>query len=528
MEANWHYPYRTVRQPVLAANVVATSQPLAVQAGLRMLQEGGNAVDAALAAAITLTVVEPTGNGIGGDGFAQVWDGGQLHGINGSGRSPAAWTPERFAGGESMPLFGWDAITVPGAVSVWAALSQRFGVLPFTTLFRAAIDYARHGFPVAPITATRWREMADSFRGFPEFCRVFLPGGRPPSPGTVVRFPEMAETLEELAATDGESLYRGSMAQRISRCAEEQGGLLSSDDLAAHRPQWVSPLAVHYRGHTLHELPPNGQGLAALLALGILERFDLAAEPVDSVGSVHLQAEALKLAFADVFHHLADPEAMRIDGSTLLDSAYLDERARLIDRQQASFPEPGPIAEPGTVYLAAADNSGMMVSLIQSNYFGFGSGVVVPGTGISLHNRGAGFSLESGHPNQVAGGKRPFHTIIPAFVTKDGQPVMAFGVMGAHMQAQGHVQMMTRVFDYGQHPQAASDAPRWQVNHDQSISIEDGFSADTAGQLARLGHRIVDGVPTHVFGGAQLIRKTDDGCYLAGSDHRKDGQAAGF
>ncbi len=528
MDDCWHNPYRTVRQPVPAANMVATSQPLAAQAGLRMLQEGGNAVDAALAAAITLTVVEPTGNGIGGDGFAQVWDGTRLHGINGSGRSPAAWTPERFAGCASMPLLGWDAVTVPGAVSVWAALSQRFGVLPFAALFRAAIGYARTGFAVAPITAARWREMADDLRHFPEFCRVFLPGGTPPSPGTVVRFPELAETLEELAATGGESLYRGGLAERISRCAEEQGGLLSSGDLAGHQPLWVSPLAIDYRGYTLHELPPNGQGLAALLALGILERFDLAGESVDSAGSVHLQAEALKLAFADVFHHLGDPEAMRIEGSALLDPAYLDQRARLIDRRQASFPGPGLPAEPGTVYLAAADESGMMVSLIQSNYFGFGSGIVVPGTGISLQGRGAGFSLEPGHPNEVAGGKRPFHTIIPAFVTKKGQPVMAFGVMGAHMQAQGHVQMMTRSFDYRQNPQAASDAPRWQVNHDLSLSVEDGFSPDAAGQLSRRGHRVVGGVPAHAFGGAQLIRRMNNGWYLAGSDHRKDGQAAGF
>ncbi|MBE0582973.1 MAG: gamma-glutamyltransferase family protein [Desulfofustis sp.] len=524
----WQIPYRTPRQPLLARNVVATSQPLAAQAGLRMLQEGGNAVDAAVAAAITLTVVEPTGNGVGSDAFVQVWDGTQLHGINGSGRSPAAWSAEHFSRYDTMPLLGWDAVTVPGAVSVWAALSKRFGVLPFATLFRAGIDYARQGFPVAPITAHRWREMADTFREFPEFCRVFLPGGSPPSPGTLVRFPELAETLEELALTDGESFYRGALAERICRCANEQGGLLSNDDLAGHQPLWVSPLAIDYRGYTLHELPPNGQGVAALLALGLLERFDLAAEPVDSPGSIHLQAEAMKLAFADVFQHLADPRAMRIDGSILLDPAYLDERARLIDPRRASFPEPGLPAEPGTVYLAAADDRGMMVSLIQSNYFGFGSGIVVPGTGISLHNRGAGFTLETGHPNQVAGGKRPFHTIIPAFVTKAGRPVMAFGVMGAHMQAQGHVQMMTRTFDYRQHPQAASDAPRWQVNHDLSLSLEDGFPIAVAEQLARRGHRIISDVPTHVFGGAQLIRRMEDGWYLAGSDHRKDGQAVGF
>lgn len=524
---DWLFPYRTSRVPVLARNVVATSQPLAAQAGLRVMQEGGNAVDAAVAAAITLTVVEPTGNGLGSDAFAQIWDGNQLHGINGSGCSPAAWTPERYAGRETMPLLGWDAVTVPGAVSVWAVLSERFGKLPFKRLFTAAIDYARRGFPLAPITAARWRETAGAFRDFPEFCRVFLPNGQSPRPGSLVRFPDMAETLEELAETHGESFYRGALAERICRCAAEQGGLLRGSDLAAHRPLWVTPMAIDYRGYTVHELPPNGQGMAVLMALGMLEAFDLSRQPVDSARSVHLQAEAMKLAFADVFRHLADRDAMRIDPAVLLDQGYLADRALLIDRDRASFPSTGVPEEPGTVYLAAADEQGLMVSFIQSNYFGFGSGIVVPGTGISLHNRGAGFTLEPGHPNQVAGGKRPFHTIIPGFVTKNRQPVMAFGVMGAHMQAQGHVQMMTRMIDYRQHPQAASDGPRWQVNHDLSLSLESDFPESVAEELENFGHRVLTGVPTHVFGGAQMICRTEEG-YCAGSDHRKDGQAVGF
>ncbi|BDD88330.1 gamma-glutamyltransferase family protein [Desulfofustis limnaeus] len=525
---DWLFPYQTTRMPVLARNVVATSQPLAAQAGLSMLHLGGNAVDAALAAAITLTVVEPTGNGVGGDAFAQVWDGSRLYGLNGSGCSPLAWTAEHFAGRQMMPLLGWDAVTVPGAVSAWSALSQRFGKLPFAELFKPAIGYARYGFAVTPIIAERWRETAGAFGDFPEFCRVFLPGGRPPRPGQVVVFPELAESLEELADSGGESLYRGPLAERIARCAEQQGGMLDRDDLARHRPLWVQPLSLAYRGHTVHELPPNGQGIAVLLALGILSHFEIAAHPVDSAGSVHLQAEAMKLAFADVFRHLADAQAMRIDVAELLDPAYLAERASLIDPHRASFPTPGPPGEPGTVYLASADQQGMMVSLIQSNYHGFGSGIVVPGTGISLHNRGCGFVLTPDHPNRVGGGKRPFHTIIPAFVSREGEPVAAFGVMGAHMQAQGHVQMMIRLFDYGQHPQAASDAPRWHVNRDLSLSLEEGFPEDAVAGLTARGQRLVLDTTTAVFGGAQLVRRLANGWYLAGSDHRKDGQAVGF
>ncbi len=525
--ADLQCPYPVPRLPLLAQNIVATSQPLAAQAGLRILQDGGNAVDAALAAAITLTVVEPTGNGIGGDAFALIWDGRKLHGINGSGRAPQDWTPERFAGLRSMPLHGWDTVTVPGAVSVWAALSDRFGTLPFDQLFTTAIGYARNGFPVAPITAARWREAAAALLGFPEFCRMFLPDGGPPEPGRLVRFPELAETLAELAATHGESLYRGELAQTISRCAEAAGGALTFSDLAGHRPLWVEPLTMSYRGYTVHELPPNGQGLAVLIALGILDQFDLAAVPADSALSVHLQAEAMKLAFADVFSCLADPAHMKNDPAVFLNPDYLAVRARRIDRHRARFPVAGIPAEPGTVYLATADSSGMMVSFIQSNYFGFGSGIVVPGTGIALHNRGAGFVLTPEHPNQVGGSKRPFHTIIPGFVSKDGAPVLSFGVMGAHMQAQGHVQMLTRLFDYGQHPQAASDAPRWQVNPDGSLSLEQGFPRKAAAALQRRGHRLIRQAPTPLFGGAQLIRRMD-GFYLAGSDHRKDGQAVGF
>ncbi len=523
----WKFPYSSQRYPVCAANMVATSQPLAAQAGLRMLLDGGNAVDAALAAAITLTVVEPTSNGIGSDAFALIWDGHQLHGINGSGCSPKGWSPERFAGRDSMPPLGWDTVTVPGAVSVWWALSERFGSLTFEKLFGPAIGYARDGFCVSPVTAKRWRDAADIYRDYPDFCRTFLPNGVAPLPGDSFICREMADTLQEIAASGGESFYRGALARKMVHCSEQQGGALSLADLASHEPLWVKPIAQHYRGYDVHEIPPNGQGIAALAALGILAHFDLAKFPVDSADSIHLQVEAMKLAFADVFRHVGDEKAMRLNCMELLEPGYLKERSLLIDMENAGFPETGIIEEKGTVYLTSGDADGMMVSYIQSNFNGFGSGVVVPGTGISLHNRGCGFSLEAGHPNQVGGGKRPFHTIIPAFVTENGKPVLSFGVMGAHMQAQGHVQMITRIFDYGQNPQAASDAPRWHVMPDMKLALERGFAGSVVEELIRRGHTIVRDEPEKLFGGAQLIRKSGD-FYVAGSDHRKDGQAVGF
>lgn len=524
---DWSLPYSSRRVPLMAENIVTTSQPLAAQAGLRMLLNGGNAVDAALAAAISLTVVEPTSNGIGSDAFALIWDGNELHGINGSGCSPAAWTPERFSNLEEMPLLGWDSVTVPGAVSVWAELSRKFGRLSFEKLFEPAVYYARHGYLVSPMTALRWSDAGETYGSFPEFGKTFLPGGKAPQAGSFFQCEDMAATLEEIARTGGESFYRGELARKIGRCAADQGGALVFEDMANHRPQWVQPLSQEYRGHVLHEIPPNGQGIAALMTLGILREFDLKRYPNDSADSVHLQVEAIKLAFADVTRHLADIDRMRITPQVLLDHEYLKSRAETIDMQKARFPVTGIPDDKGTVYLAAGDSQGMMVSFIQSNFHRFGSGIVVPDTGISLHNRGYGFTLEQGHPNQVAGGKRPFQTIIPGFVTRDGRPVMSFGVMGAHMQAQGHVQMMTRIFDYGQNPQAASDAPRWHVMPDSRLALEGGFNQSVIDDLSRRGHHILVDEPEHLFGGAQLLYKTGNH-YVAGSDHRKDGQAVGF
>jgi gamma-glutamyltranspeptidase/glutathione hydrolase len=515
--------------PVMARNIVATSQPLAAQAGLRMLLKGGNAVDAAIAAAITLTVVEPTSNGIGSDAFGILWDGKALHGLNASGRAPKALTPERFAGLETIPLRGWDAVTVPGAVSAWVALSRRFGRLPFEALFEPAIGYARDGFMVSPITAKAWASAPKIFAGFPEFWEAFLPQGRAPQAGELFKHPAQARTLELIAASQGEAFYRGELAEAIAAHAKAGGGLLSLDDLAGHAPEWCDPLTQEYHGVALHELPPNGQGLAALQALGILAHHPLAELPVDSADSLHLQLEAMKLALADAYRYIADPASMEIAAQALLEPAYLAARARRIDMQRAQVFGHGTPQRGGTVYLSAADEQGMMVSFIQSNYYGFGSGIVVPGTGISLQNRGAGFVLTPGHPNRVAGGKRPFHTIIPGFVTEQGRPRLSFGVMGGPMQPQGHLQMVVRLYDYGQNPQAAADAPRWRVLDGLEVALEPGFADGVLNELAARGHRITKTTPeeSFSFGGAQLILRTDDG-YVGASDHRKDGQAVGY
>ncbi len=527
MTLNWTFPYPSQRMPVFARNVVATSQPLAAQAGLQMLAKGGNAVDAALAAAITLTVVEPTSNGIGSDAFALIWDGKELHGLNGSGRAPRAWSRTHFGARRAMPLHGWDAVTVPGAVDVWASLSRTFGRLPFADLFEYAIRYASDGYLVSPITAGKWSATTKPFRDIPSFSATFLLGGRAPLTGELFRPPGMAGTLQDIAETGGESFYRGELAARIVSHARETGGLLTAADLSDHRSDWVRPLSQDWHGVTLYELPPNGQGLNVLIALGILNHLPLDQTPVDSVASLHLQIEAMKAAFAAAKPHIADPDWMTIPPASLLDGARLKGLASAIRIDRAAPPS-GPIPpDGGTVYLTAADAQGMMISYIQSNYHGFGSGVVIPGTAISLQNRGAGFTLAEGHPNCVAGGKRPYHTIIPAFVMRDQAPLLSFGVMGAHMQAQGHLQMMVRIIAYGQNPQAAADAPRWYLSEDSHLSLEPGFGPAVREGLERLGHHLTPTAPTSLFGGAQLIHCLPGG-YCAASDPRKDGQAAGL
>jgi gamma-glutamyltranspeptidase/glutathione hydrolase len=526
---SYEFPYRSQRSPVLARNVVATSQPLAAQAGLRMLLAGGNAVDAALAAAITLTVVEPTANGVGSDAFAILWDGKALHGLNASGRAPAAWTPECFSASASMPRRGWNAVTVPGAVSAWVALSERFGRLPFAALFEPAIGYARNGFHVSPLVASTWQRIYRNYVGQPGFDDAFLPGGAPPKAGDRFVLAPLADTLGAIAATRGEAFYKGALADTMVRHSAANGGALTAADLAEHRADWCGTLSADFGAFSLHEIPPNTQGIAALVALKILRRLGIERYAPDSPEGLHLQIEAMKLGLADTAAFVGDMDTMHLSSREMLDDAYIDRRAALVDPRRAGDPEAGAPKSGGTVYLAAADETGMMISYIQSNYEGFGSGVVVPGTGISLQNRGLGFSLADGHPNRVAPRKRPFHTIIPGFAMRNGSPTMAFGVMGGPMQAQGHVQLMLRTMVYGQNPQTASDAPRWRIIAGRTVAIETGTAPSTVSALEGLGH-IVQREPPEAswgFGGAQLVCRIPGG-YAAGSDHRKDGGAVGF
>jgi len=527
-EVRWdEFPYPSRRVPVFARNVVATSQPLAVQAGMHMLERGGNAVDAALAAAAALTVVEPCSNGLGSDLFAIVWDGGRLHGLNGSGRSPAAWRPDRFRGVDAITT-GWDSITVPGCVDAWSELSRRFGRLPFGQLLAPAIGYADQGYAVSPTVHGRWLAARHTYGHFDGFRSFFLPGGRGPDTGEIFRSAAMARTLRRIAESHGDDFYRGATARRMLEFLSAGGCAFEEADFAEHRCEWADPMGADLGETRLYEMPPNCQGIAALVALRILEHAGVERYPVDSVDSVHLQIESMKAAFRLLHGQVTDPEYLRVSVDELLDESRLRDLAMDIDMARASAIGTARPGDGGTVYLATADAGGMMVSLIQSNFWGFGSGIVDPETGISFHNRAAGFSLDPADANCVDGGKRPFHTIIPGFVMRHGEPLMSFGVMGGHMQAQGHVQMMVRIFCHGQNPQAASDAPRWCLDEHYGLALEPGFDPAVRRGLAERGHRLVDAAGVATFGGAQLVYRLPNGCYAAASDHRKDGHAAGF
>jgi gamma-glutamyltranspeptidase/glutathione hydrolase len=534
---DWSTGYASQRSPVFARNVVSTSHPLAAQAGLRILQQGGNAVDAAIAAAAAMTIVEPCSNGLGSDAFCILWDGKELHGLNASGCAPQAWTPDYFAskypGSRKLPKRGWDTVTVPGAVAGWVALHERFGRLPFVDLMAPAIEIAERGYAVPVVVQQKWANAASlpEITSQPGFAQAFLPHGRAPAVGERFAFPDAARTLRLIALTTGEAFYCGEIAAAAEAHAREHGGAMKASDFAQYRPEWVKPLSRDYRGHTLHEIPPNGQGIAALIALGILDKFDLASLPVDGVASQHLQIEAMKLAFADVYAYVAEPRSMRLSPEQMLDDGYLASRARLIDPRRAQDFGPGHAPKGGTIYLTAADERGMMVSFIQSNYMGFGSGIVVPGYGLSLQNRGHCFSLDPGSDNLVGPGKRPFHTIIPAFLTREGQPVMSFGVMGGDMQPQGHLQTVVRMLDYKQQPQAACDAPRWRYNAG-ILNAEEGMPAPTVAGLRGVGHVVESFADSYQdYGAGQFIWRLGDPAvegYAAASDPRRDGQAAGF
>jgi gamma-glutamyltranspeptidase/glutathione hydrolase len=511
----------------------ATSQPLAAAAGLRALTSGGNAVDAAIAAAATLTVVQPGSNDIGSDLFAIVWDGSRLHGLNGSGRSPAALTREALAGNPT-PDRGWPTVTVPGAPAGWRDLHERFGTLPFADLFADAIEYAERGYPVSPAVAAGWVSAVTlhtclsgaslSPGGGPEFdewLRVWTIGGRAPRAGERWRNPAAARTLRLIAQSRAEAFYQGEIAQALADHAARTGGFLTTGDLAGHASTWVPPIAATYRGHQVWELPPNGQGVAALLALQILDGLDLSRED-----SIHLQIEAMKLGFADAHAYVADPDLVPVPTETLISPAYAARRRAEIG-PAAADPKPGDPARGGTVYLCTADADGMMVSLIQSNYMGFGSYVALPGYGFGLQNRGAGFALHPDHPNAAAPGKRPFHTIIPGFLTRDGDPVGPFGVMGGHMQPQGHLQLLVRTLDEGLDPQAALDAPRWYWHAGRRVHAEPALGEAVLADLRARGHEVVVG--DAFFGYGQAIWRLPDGAgYWAGSEPRADGCAIGY
>ena len=540
MSFNFSNPYASTRLPVFARNIVSTSHPLAAQAGLRMLWRGGNAVDAAIAAAAVLTIVEPVSCGLGSDAFCILWDGQQLHGLNASGRAPQAWTPEYFQrkyGDNPMnpPKRGIDSVTVPGAVASWVALSERFGKLPFEDLMQPAIEIAERGFLLSVVVQEKWAAPVEELKNQPGFAQAFLPHGRAPEVGELFQFAAAAKGLQAIGKTKGQAFYGGEIAEALERFSNANGGSLKASDFAAYQAEWVTPISMDYRGHTLHEIPPNGQGIAALIALGILDNFDLAALQRDGVDSQHVQIEAMKLAFADVYRYVAEASSMEVTAAQLLDKSYLKERTKLIDMQRAQDFKAGNPAKGGTIYLTAADENGMMVSFIQSNYMGFGSGCVEPTYGISLQNRGHAFAVRSGglNPaNLVAPGKRPFHTIIPAFLTQNGQPVMSYGVMGANMQPQGHVQTLVRMLDYAQNPQAACDAPRWRYNEGLVINVEAGMDPHTVQGLQQRGHAMeVINDSYQDFGSGQFIWRMGDPKvqgYVAASDSRRDGLVAGF
>ena len=536
MKFNCNYqPYKSNRFTHLASNgMVATSQPLAANAGLDIIKKGGNAVDAAIATAACLTVVEPTSNGIGSDSFALVWmkDDKKLYGVNGSGFAPKGLTAEMLKekGLEEMPKFGWTPVTVPGAPATWAALSKRFGKLPLSEVLEPAIKYAREGYPVSPTLAYNWNK---EFKKYSEECtndeyiewfKTFASLDKAPLVGEIVKLENHAKTLEELGITNCESFYRGKIAERIDACSRKYGGYLRKEDLADYQVEWVEPIKVNYKGYEICEIPPNGQGIVALMALNMLKKYDFKSK--DSPDTYHKQFEAIKLAFADGKKYVTDPKFMKIKAESLLSDEYADERRKLIT-EVAAQPEPGIPPSGGTVYLCTADGEGNMVSFIQSNYMGFGSGVVIDGTGISLQNRGADFSLNKDDYNYLIGGKRSYHTIIPGFILKDDDAVGPFGVMGGYMQPQGHVQVAMNLIDFNLNPQMALDAPRWQWIEGKQFTVEPDFPIHIVNVLEAKGHEITISTDSGSFGRGEIILR--DGKVLYGAtESRTDGSVASY
>lgn len=522
-----YYPYPSQRRVMLGKNcAVATSQPLASLAGMEMLSAGGSAIDAAVAMAITLTVVEPTSNGIGGDACAIVWDG-QIHGYNGSGKSPKDLSQTEFNEKRQKSRFGWSNITVPGAVATWRDLWQKWGKLPFEQLFSPAIRYASEGFPVSPVTALAWEQAASRYLSlnqaeYQPFQEVFFPNQRAPKTGEIWGSSLHAKTLSAIAQSGGEDFYHGKLAAKIANFATATGGYFTPEDFQNHQGEWVTPISATYRNLRVWELPPNFQGLATLIALKILEGFDLQSTSYNSQQRYHWQIEAMKLAFADINYYLTDPNWMNINIEALLAEDHIQKRRQLIGENALTNIEPS-FSDPGTVYLTASDGE-LMVSLIQSNYEGFGSGILVPETGIALHNRGSSFNTQPGHPNEFAPEKRPFHTIMPGFLTQEDQPLGTFGVMGGQMQPQGHLQVVSNLADYEMNPQVALDAPRWRYLTDQRVVLETGIPSEVMISLSQRGHEVRVNPSKGLFGKGQIILKRD-GIFMAGSEPRADGMA---
>jgi len=538
-------PFASRSEVIAPHGMAATSQPLATQIALDILKAGGSAVDAAIAANAALGLMEPTGCGIGGDLFSIVWDGTakRLHGLNASGRSPRALSLKYFReqGLERIPERGPLPVSVPGAVDGWFELHARFGRLPMEELLAPAIAYARNGFPVTEVIAWHWARNAKILQGYPGFAEVFMPAGKAPAKGEVFRNPRLADTYRKIAEGGRDAFYRGEIAATIERYLSENGGFLSAADLADHKSEWVEPLSSSYRGYEVWELPPNGQGIAALQMLNILEDYDIAAMGFGSADYLHVLVETKKLVYADRARYYTDPQFEEVPVDWLLSADYAAQRRGLIDmRRAADTVEAGAVwIEHGdTIYLAVADREGNMVSLIQSNFSGMGSGMTPPGLGFILQNRGELFSLDPVHANVYAPGKRPFHTIIPAFVTRAGEPWLAFGVMGGAMQPQGHVQVLVNMVDFGMNLQQAGDAPR--IRHVGSaqptgehaagggeIWMESGFDAAVIAELQRRGHRT--DIRGQAYGGYQAIaRDRDNGVWVGASESRKDGHAAGY
>ena len=535
--------YPSARYPLFAdGGMVNASTPQASAAGIEVLRKGGNAMDAAVAAAAALTVVEPTANGLGSDAFALIWSekDHKLFGLNASGYAPALATGERILADHrdekgKMPAHGWTPVTVPGAVSAWSAIRRRFASLSMKDLLAPAIRYATEGYPLGAAQAGVWnrvgREYKKTLKGpqFEEWFNVFWTGeewgrnGEKRYPGERIRLPLHAQTLAEIAETDGASFYRGRLAQRIDAQSRKFGGLLRRDDLEQFIPEWVEPVSVRYRGYDVCEIPPNGQGMVALMALNILENMNFSDK--DHPLTYHRQLEAMKLAFADGLHYITEPGEMELDYHRLLDPEYGSQRAHLIKEDAQIFMHGTPPGS-GTVYLCCADGQGNMVSYIQSNYMGFGSGIVVAGTGIALQNRGHDFSLDPEKANYIRPHKRTYHTIIPGFLMKDGEPVGPFGVMGGYMQPQGHVQTIMNRIDFHMNPQQALDAPRWMWQKEKTVYLEKTVDAAIAKELSRRGHdvKIADG--PGMFGKGQIIQRMPDGVLCGGTEPRYDSNIA--